>query len=200
MAQMKITRILLALACAVVMNTTLAEETNRPRVLVETSLGDFVLELNRDKAPVTVDNFLTYVNDGFYNGTIFHRVIGNFMIQGGGFTENLQKKTTRDPIKNEAHNGLKNTKGTIAMARTSDPHSATAQFFINVVDNSFLNFKSKTQREWGYAVFGQVVEGMEVVDKIRNTPTGPQGPFRSDVPRETVSINAMNVITGENTE
>jgi cyclophilin family peptidyl-prolyl cis-trans isomerase len=169
-------------------------DDNSPKVRLQTNMGDIVLELNRAKAPRTVDNFLSYVNDGFYNGTIFHRVIDGFMIQGGGFTQDLQQKPTKAPIPNEADNGLKNDRGTIAMARTSNPNSATAQFFINVVNNDSLNFRDKTIRGWGYAVFGKVVEGMDVVDKIRKLPTGPSGPFRQDVPKTTVVIQSATVV------
>jgi peptidyl-prolyl cis-trans isomerase B (cyclophilin B) len=162
-------------------------------VKMETSMGDIVIELNRDKAPVTVDNFLKYVKSGFYNGTIFHRVIPNFMIQGGGFTPDMQKKPAQAPIKNEADNGLRNDRGTIAMARTGQPHSATAQFFINVVDNAPLNHTNKTARGWGYAVFGKVVEGMDTVDAIRQVRTGPFQHYR-DVPIKPVIINKVSVI------
>lgn len=158
-----------------------------PQVLVKTSMGEFVIELYPDKAPLSVANFLRYVNDGFYGGTIFHRVIGSFMIQGGGFTADMQQKPTGAPIKNEADNGLKNDRGTIAMARTNDPHSASAQFFINTVDNDFLNFKAPSGQGWGYAVFGKVVAGMDVVDKIRAVKTGRAG-MHSDVPVEPVVI------------
>ena len=163
-------------------------------VKIQTNLGDIVVELDSAKAPKSVENFLGYVNDGFYNGTIFHRVIDGFMIQGGGFTESMQKKGTKAPIQNEADNGLKNDRGTIAMARTGEPHSATAQFFINVVDNDFLNFRSKTPRGWGYTVFGKVVQGMDVVDKIRKIPTGPQNPFPKDVPQSPVIIESASVM------
>ena len=163
-------------------------------VKLQTNLGDIVLELNDEKAPKTVANFLGYVNDGFYNGTIFHRVIDNFMIQGGGFTESLQKKGTKAPIENEASNGLKNVKGSIAMARTNAPHSATAQFFINVVNNDFLDYRNPTPRGWGYAVFGKVVQGMDVVDKIRKIPTGPGGQFPKDVPQAAVIIENASVV------
>ena len=169
-------------------------DENNPQVRIQTNLGDIVVELDKTKAPKTVDNFLGYVNDGFYNGTIFHRVIDGFMIQGGGFTENLTKKTTRPPIENEANNGLKNLKGTIVMARTNDPHSATAQFFINVVDNPFLDYQSATPRGWGYAVFGKVVQGMEVVDKIRKVSTGAGGPFSRDVPKSPVVIQSVSLV------
>ena len=160
-------------------------------VKMETSQGTIILELDGDNAPNTVANFITYVNEGFYDGTIFHRVISNFMIQGGGFTGDMSQKTTHDPIQNEANNGLKNDTGTIAMARTSDPHSATAQFFINVKDNEFLNFSSETQQGWGYAVFGKVAEGMDVVDAIKNVATTSIGPYQ-DVPAETITIEKVS--------
>ncbi len=163
-------------------------DDQHPRVRLVTNLGDIVLELNREKAPKSVENFLTYVREGFYDGTIFHRVIDGFMVQGGGFTPGFQKKTVRAPVENEANNGLKNLNSTVAMARTSDPHSATAQFFINISDNGFLDHRSPSPRGWGYAVFGKVVEGMDVVDKIRRSPTGSGGPFRKDVPRTAIII------------
>jgi peptidyl-prolyl cis-trans isomerase B (cyclophilin B) len=162
------------------------------KVVLHTNYGDITLELDSDKAPATCANFAQYVKDGFYNGTIFHRVIGNFMIQGGGFDEAMQQKATRDTIKNEAGNGLKNHKGAIAMARTSDPHSASAQFFINVADNHFLD-KERAQDGWGYAVFGMVVDGMEAVEKIRKVPTGNKG-FHQDVPRESVIIESAELL------
>lgn len=165
-----------------------------PTVVMSTNMGDIHIELAEDKAPKTVANFLGYVEDKHYDGTVFHRVISNFMIQGGGFTEDMRQKKTKAPVQNEADNGLGNKRGTIAMARTSAPHSATSQFFINVVDNDFLNFKSKNSNGWGYAVFGTVVKGMEVADKIRAVPTGPAGPFRRDAPRETVVINSVRVL------
>jgi len=166
-----------------------------PKVLIKTSLGDITVELYPDKAPKTVENFLAYVNSGFYDGTIFHRVIDNFMIQGGGFTRDLQQKRTRPAIANEAKNGLSNLRGTLAMARTSDPNSATAQFFINVVDNPRLDFTSEQNgATWGYCVFGKVISGLDVVDKIKAVPTGAQGPFRSDVPVTPVVIEKMTVI------
>lgn len=164
-----------------------------PHVRISTNMGDIVLELDREKAPKSVENFLNYVQEGFYDGTIFHRVIDGFMVQGGGFTQDFQKKSTRAPIGNEANNGLKNLNGTIAMARTNDPHSATAQFFINVADNGFLDHRSPTPRGWGYAVFGKVVEGMDVVNKIRKTPTGSGGPFRTDVPLTPVIMEKVTV-------
>ena len=144
--------------------------SENPVVLLETTSGDILVELYPDKAPETVANFLKYVDDGFYNNTIFHRVIPGFMIQGGGLTARMQQKDTSAPIKNEADNGLKNDRGTIAMARTMDPHSATAQFFINLVDNDFLNFQAPSGNGWGYCVFGRVTEGMDVVDAIARTP------------------------------
>ncbi|WP_454004928.1 peptidylprolyl isomerase [Alcaligenes sp. Marseille-Q7550] len=162
------------------------------RVKLQTNQGDIVIELNAEKAPNTVANFLNYVNSGFYDGTVFHRVINNFMIQGGGFEAGMKQKPTEAPVKNEADNGLKNNKYTIAMARTSDPHSATAQFFINVADNDFLNFTAPTSNGWGYAVFGQVVEGTEAVDKIKTVRTGNKG-FHQDVPVEDVVIEKATV-------
>lgn len=161
-----------------------------PLVKIETTKGTIVLELYPDKAPATVESFLTYVDDGFYNDTVFHRVIPGFMIQGGGFTEDMVQKPTRDSVKNEANNGLKNNVGTIAMARTPDPHSATAQFFINVSNNDFLNFKSETPQGWGYCVFGKVVEGMDVVNDIVAVPTGTRG-MHQDVPVEPVTMTSV---------
>lgn len=163
------------------------------RVLMKTSLGDITLELDGDKAPLTVKNFLDYAEEGFYNGTVFHRVIKGFMIQGGGFGSDMQRKNTRPTIQNEADNGLKNDLGTIAMARTSAPHSASAQFFINHKNNDFLNFKSKDSRGWGYAVFGKVVEGMDIVDKIAAQPVGTSGGMQN-VPSETISIESISII------
>jgi peptidyl-prolyl cis-trans isomerase B (cyclophilin B) len=158
-----------------------------PRVKFATSAGDFVVEVYPDKAPKTVANFLQYVREKHYDGTIFHRVIPTFMIQGGGMTADMNQKPTDAPIQNEANNGLKNDKYTIAMARTSAPHSASAQFFINATDNDFLNFKSESPSGWGYAVFGKVVEGTDVVDKIEKVKTGRKG-FHDDVPLEDVII------------
>lgn len=158
-----------------------------PRVTLETGMGVIVLELDAAKAPKTTANFLEYVKAGHYDGTIFHRVIETFMIQGGGFDATMKEKPTRAPIQNEADNGLKNEPYTVAMARTPDPHSASAQFFINVKDNSFLNFKEKTPQGWGYAVFGKVVEGKDVVDKIKMVKTSVKGSHR-DVPVEPVVI------------
>ena len=162
-------------------------------VKLHTSKGVITLELDAEKAPVTVENFLQYVRDGFYDGTIFHRVIDGFMIQGGGFEPGMSQKPTRAPIKNEADNGLKNAVGTIAMARTPNPHSATAQFFINVKDNDFLNFSSPTPQGWGYCVFGKVVEGMDVVHGIEKVATGNRG-GHGDVPLEDVVIEKVTVV------
>ena len=165
------------------------------KVLIKTNLGDMTVELYPDKAPKTVENFLAYVNGKFYDGTIFHRVIDNFVIQGGGFTPELRQKATRPAIPNEAKNGLSNTRGTLAMARTGDPNSATAQFFINVVDNARLDYTSDANGStWGYCVFGKVVSGLDVVDKIKAVPTGAQGPFKSDVPTTPVVIEKISVI------
>ena len=171
------------------------EASAATQVQLTTNYGEIVIELYADKAPATVANFVQYINDGYYSGTVFHRVIDGFMIQGGGFDADLKKKSTRDPIDNEADNGLKNDKYTIAMARTQDPHSASAQFFINVADNDFLNHKGKDLRGWGYAVFGAVVSGQEVVDKIGKVETGASGPFRQDVPKEAVTIVSATVIS-----
>jgi len=156
-------------------------------VQLKTNHGNITIELDEAHAPITCANFLEYVNSGHYNGTIFHRVIANFMIQGGGMEPGMKQKATRGGIENEANNGLKNVRGSIAMARTSDPHSASAQFFINTVDNDFLNFSAPTAQGWGYAVFGKVTDGMDVVDSIRKVPTGSSG-FHSDVPKEDVII------------
>ena len=163
-----------------------------PQVEIKTNMGTIVLELYPDKAPKTVENFLQYVKDGFFKGTIFHRVIPGFMIQGGGFNADFTQKKTRAPVQNEANNGLKNDTGTVAMARTSDPHSATAQFFINVKNNDFLNYPG--QDGFGYTVFGKVVKGMEVANKIAGLDRGPRGPFPSDVPRETVIIEDAKIL------
>ena len=159
-----------------------------PNVLLDTTEGEILIELYPDKAPETVANFLKYVDEGFYKNTIFHRVIKGFMIQGGGLTLKMEEKPTDAPVKNEAGNGLKNDRGTIAMARTMDPHSATAQFFINLVDNDFLNHTAPTMQGWGYCVFGKVVDGMDVVDKIGKTKTGSRPPY-DDVPLDSVLIN-----------
>jgi peptidyl-prolyl cis-trans isomerase B (cyclophilin B) len=163
------------------------------KVLLKTNKGDITLTLDAAKAPKTVANFLQYVNSGHYDGTIFHRVIDNFMIQGGGMTAGLKEKTSGAQIENEANNGLKNERGTVAMARTSDPHSATAQFFINVNDNDFLNHTSPSAQGWGYAVFGKVTDGLDVVDAIRKVKTGNAG-FHQDVPAEDVVIEKASVL------
>lgn len=165
-----------------------------PRVMLTTSHGDIILELDPGAAPQTVANFLTYVRDGFYDGTLFHRVIAGFMIQGGGYDAQLQPRATRPPIANEADNGLFNRAGTIAMARTPDPHSAGAQFFINVKDNPFLDHRAKTDQGWGYCVFGKVVDGMTVVRAIENVPTTSRAGMR-DVPAEPVLIEAATVVS-----
>ncbi len=170
-----------------------ATKSDKPRVALKTSMGRIVLELDRKRAPVTVENFLQYAKDGFYNGTLFHRVIPGFMIQGGGMEPGMKKKPTRGPIKNEATNGLKNETGTVAMARTSAVDSATAQFFINCADNAFLDHRDSSARGYGYAVFGKVVEGMDVVRKIEKTPTGTNGPYR-DVPKEDVLILSAEIL------
>jgi peptidyl-prolyl cis-trans isomerase B (cyclophilin B) len=164
---------------------------DNPRVDLDTSKGKIVLELYSDKAPQTVKNFLAYVDAGFYDGTIFHRVMPGFMIQGGGFTADMKQKRTQPPIQNEADNGLRNQRGTIAMARTQNPHSATAQFFINTKDNDFLNHKGKSPQGWGYVVFGRVVEGIGVVDAISNVSTVTRGRYRN-VPTEPIVITKVN--------
>ncbi len=166
----------------------------KAKVLMKTSMGEITLELDGDKAPKTVENFVTYARDGFYDGTVFHRVIPDFMIQGGGYTVDMKRKQTRAPVPNEADNGLKNDRGTIAMARTSDPHSATAQFFINLKDNDFLNFRSKDRGGWGYAVFGRVTEGMDVVDRIAGQPTHGLPNGMRNVPVRPVIIEKVIVV------
>ena len=167
-----------------------------PRVRLTTSQGDIELELDSNAAPKTVANFLTYVKDGYYDGTIFHRVIAGFMIQGGGFEADMKRKTTRPPIENEADNRLPNRTGTIAMARTSNPHSASAQFFINVKDNAFLDHRSKTSNGWGYCVFGRVVSGMNVVRSIESMPTTSRAGMR-DVPKTPVVINRATIVEAQ---
>jgi len=167
-----------------------------PRAVIHTSMGDIQLELLADKAPVSVENFISYARNGSYDGTIFHRVISTFMIQGGGFTPDMEKRATRDPITNEANNGLSNLRGTVAMARTNHPHSATAQFFINTQDNANLDYTDESSsRAWGYAVFGRVTEGMNVVDEIRFVETGSVPPY-SDVPKVPVIIESVEIIDG----
>ena len=161
-------------------------------VVLHTNFGDITIKMFEQEAPNTVKNFLEYANSGFYNGTIFHRVIDGFMVQGGGFVPGMEQKDVNDPIQNEANNGLSNKVGTLAMARTPDPHSATAQFFINVNDNDFLNHSSETSQGWGYCVFAEVVEGMDVVNKIKGVATGSNG-FHQDVPLEDVVIESVTV-------
>ncbi len=190
---MKTTFFALLLAFAV---NSLAVAAN-PEVELKTNMGTITLELYPDKAPKTVENFLQYVKEGHFKGTIFHRVIPTFMIQGGGFTADFQQKKTRSPVQNEANNGLKNDLGTIAMARTSDPQSATAQFFINHKNNDFLNYSAPTPQGWGYTVFGKVTKGMDVVNKIAAIETGPMGPFPSDVPRKTIVIEDAKIVTAD---
>lgn len=171
-----------------------AADSGKPVIRLETTRGNIVLELDREKAPKTVDNFLSLVESGFYEGTIFHRVIKGFMVQGGGLTVDMNQKPAGIPVPNEAGNTLKNVRGSIAMARTQDPHSATSQFFINTVDNAFLNHSSKTLSGWGYCVFGRVVEGMDVVDAIEASPTAARGMY-TDVPAAPIVINKASVVT-----
>jgi cyclophilin family peptidyl-prolyl cis-trans isomerase len=185
---MKLTYLLFGMVMAT------STQAANPRVEMQTSAGTITVELYPEKAPKTVENFLKYVEEGFYRGTSFHRVIPGFMVQGGGFTSDFKQKPTRAPVANEAANGLRNEPGTIAMARTSDPHSATAQFFINVVDNKFLNHTAPNPQGYGYAVFGRVVKGFEVVEKIATAPTGPGGPFPRDVPQQPVIIEEARVL------
>ena len=171
------------------------EPAAAPQVTFKTSLGEFTVELYPDKAPKTVDNFLEYVNSGFYDGTVFHRVVDNFMVQGGGFTQDLKHKPTRPAIPNEANNGLSNVRGSLAMARTMDPQSATAQFFINVVDNPRIDFSGdQNSQTWGYCVFGKVISGMDVIDKIKALPTGAMGPFLSEVPMPPPVIEKASMV------
>lgn len=183
-------RILLAALALAISFTTHAQN---PQVEMRTSMGIIVLELQPENAPETVKNFLQYVKEGYYNGTIFHRVISDFMIQGGGFTADLAAKKTRDPIKHEGGNGLRNQVGTIAMARTADPNSATSQFFINVVDNQMLDFRGPGPQEIGYCVFGRVIKGLDVVNKIRNVETTARGPHQN-VPVHTVTIERATLL------
>ena len=180
-------RMALGLTSALLISTA-AFADSAPQVKFQTSQGDFTVEVYPDKAPKTVANFLQYVKDKHYNGTIFHRVIPGFMVQGGGFTPEMQQKATREPIPLESQNGLKNERGTLAMARTSVPDSGTAQFFVNVVDNTFLNYSAPTPQGYGYAVFGKVIAGMETIDKIRAIPT------RQDVPTTQILINSATLV------
>lgn len=191
-----ITRLIPVLLLLCTATASAAGETANPRVEIKTNLGSMILELYPDKAPKTVENFLQYVKDDYYTGTVFHRVIPRFMIQGGGLDKEFRQKPTRPPIENEAANGLKNDVGTVSMARTSDPHSASSQFFINVADNSFLNHTAPTPQGYGYTVFGKVIKGMEVANRIAGAPTGPRGPFPADVPRVTVVIEDARLIPG----
>lgn len=170
----------------------LAVSTQAKNVVLHTNYGEIKIALEQEKAPISSQNFLQYSESGFYNGTIFHRVIDGFMVQAGGFEVDMKQKKANAPIHNEANNGLKNLRGTVAMARTSDPHSATSQFFINTVDNDFLNFSAETARGWGYAVFGNVIEGMDVVDKISQVDTGRSG-FHRDVPKQEIIIQSVTV-------
>ena len=184
----------LAISCGIVFGAYAGPKGGNPVVLLETSMGNIKVELKPQEAPITVSNFLSYVKEGHYDGLIFHRVIRGFMIQGGGFTKEMrEKRPAHPPIKNEAGNGLKNDRGTLAMARTGVVDSATAQFFINVVNNDFLNHVDETPRGFGYAVFGKVIEGMDVVDKIRAVPTGRVSMFQ-DVPQEAVTILRASVV------
>jgi peptidyl-prolyl cis-trans isomerase A (cyclophilin A)/peptidyl-prolyl cis-trans isomerase B (cyclophilin B) len=172
----------------------IAAHAASPQVEIKTNRGSIVVELYPDKAPATVENFLGYVKSGFYAGTIFHRVIPGFMIQGGGHTQTYERKKTGEPVKNEANNGLKNTTGMVAMARTRDPDSATSQFFINVADNAFLDYRAPTTRGYGYTVFGKVIKGMDVVNRIATSPTGTGGPFPKDVPINMVIIEQAELL------
>ena len=194
---MHIIRLFIALSLLFSVPVHSATPASNPQVEIRTNSGNIVLELYPDKAPKTVENFLGYVKDGHYKGTLFHRIIPGFMIQGGGFDKAFKQKATRQPVENEAANGLKNELGTVAMARTSDPQSASAQFFINVGDNAFLNYTAPTQRGYGYTVFGKVIRGIEVVNKIAATPTGSGGPFPTDVPNESVIIEEIKLITAD---
>lgn len=186
---------LLTALLALLLGVAGAHAADMPMVVLKTTYGDITLELEAERAPETSANFLRYVEDGFYDGTLFHRVIHGFMIQGGGLETGMSRKATRGPIRNEADNTLANRTGTIAMARTSDPHSATAQFFINTNDNHFLDFKSETREGWGYCVFGRVVDGMDVVRRIEESPTGTQSGHR-DVPVEDIVIERATVVEG----
>lgn len=191
---MNLKKILISIAAITLALQVQFAQAANPKVKVETNKGTMVIELYPDKAPKSVANFLSYVNDGAYDGTIFHRVIKDFMNQGGGFTADYKKVDTKDPIQNEADNGLKNLKYTVAMARTGEPHSATNQFFINTADNAFLDHTDKTTRGWGYTVFGKVVEGQNIAGAISRVQTGQGGPFSSDVPRTPIIIEKITEI------
>jgi cyclophilin family peptidyl-prolyl cis-trans isomerase len=193
-----VSAVLLAAACSKsedkpAASTPAATDTKNPVVEMKTNKGTITIELFPDKAPKSVENFTAYADSGFFNGTIFHRVIRDFMIQGGGYTTGLERKETKPPVANEANNGLKNEVGTLAMARTSDPHSATSQFFINVKDNAFLDFKSETPQGWGYTVFGKVTGGMDVVEAIENTATSDRGGAFQNLPQDQVVIESVTV-------
>lgn len=175
------------------MNTTQTGNKAMQKVKLSTNMGDIIVELDKEKAPKTVDNFISYVKEGFYDNTIFHRVINNFMIQGGGFEKSMKEKTTKANIENEAANGLQNTQYTIAMARTPDPHSASSQFFINVANNDFLNYKNATPQGFGYCVFGKVIEGTDIVDQIKKVKTKNNG-FHQDVPETDVIIQSATLL------
>lgn len=187
-------RLLITLCLSMLATPVVAAD---PVVEIKTNQGSIQIELYSDRAPTTVKNFLDYVNSGYYSGTIFHRVIPGFMIQGGGFDQNYTQKATRPPVKNEAGNGLKNIVGTLAMARTNEPHSASSQFFINVADNHFLNYTEPTAQGYGYAVFGKVISGMETVNRIAGTRTGAGGPFRRDAPQEMIVIESITQLPGD---
>ena len=185
-------KLLITLSLLALSFTTYA--SNNPHVRLVTNKGNIEIELNQEKAPESVKNFMQYAKSDYYNGTVFHRVIKGFMIQGGGFNKDLERKQTKQPIPNEAFNGLKNDRGTIAMARTNAPHSATAQFFINTANNRSLNHSGKSARGWGYAVFGKVTKGLDIVDNIENSKTGAKGMFPSDVPQSDVIIEKVEII------
>ncbi|UOA08848.1 peptidyl-prolyl cis-trans isomerase [Methylobacter sp. S3L5C] len=190
-------KVILFMMLFLISTLSFAKENNmsdtQTKVKLTTTLGEIIIQLNTEKAPVSSANFLTYVNEGFYNGTIFHRIIPDFMAQGGGFDVKFDQKSVHGAIKNEANNGLKNTRGTLAMARTNDPHSATAQFFINYKDNSFLNHTSETSSGWGYAVFGEVIEGMDVVDAMAKEATSNRG-GHENVPKTDIVIEKAEVV------
>ena len=192
-AFLRVLTLMLCLGAALAVAGQVSAADPDPAVKLETNFGDIIVRLDARKAPISTANFVQYVKSGFYDGTVFHRVIKNFMIQGGGFTADMKQKSARAPIRNEADNGLKNKKYTIAMARTGEPHSASSQFFINVKDNDFLDFKGQNPQGWGYAVFGKVIKGQEVVDKIAAVQTGKKG-YYDDVPMETVTIKKAVVV------